>query len=197
MQASKFIDCRRSIFTQGRVERVKFNDCLFQLIISTFRLTSEVAFQVQCVHCWGCSSSVYLRYPWRLLQGSWPQRWWDLVIPSPSVWACSSVSLTDECLQDEAKRKTYISKTKTKKKSPVSGVHAHNLRTARRHFSILFFFSMKPCPIAAKIAGSIGTLPCCVLNDYFAYRGMNVCTIWEASLNSHHTLCVVNLVWFQ
>ena len=34
-------------------------------------------------------------------------------------------------------------------------------------FSLLFFFALKRCPIAAKIAGSIGILPCYVLNDFF------------------------------
>ena len=29
-----------------------------------------------------------------------------------------------------------------------------------------FFFAMKQCPIAAKITGSIGILPCCALNDF-------------------------------
>ena len=51
-----------------------------------------------------------------------------------------------------------------------------------------FFWAMKQCPTAAKIAGSIGILPYCVLND-FSHRGMNVCPICEASL-SHDTLCM-------
>ena len=46
---------------------------------------------------------------------------------------------------------------------------------------------MKRCPIAAKIAGSIGILPCCALNDFLLHMGMNVWPIYEASL-SHHTL---------
>ena len=50
---------------------------------------------------------------------------------------------------------------------------------------------MKRCPIAAKIAGSIGIMPCCALND-FSHRGMNVCRICEASL-SHYTLYMGNL----
>ena len=33
-------------------------------------------------------------------------------------------------------------------------------------FIYLFIFAMKRCPIEAKIAGSIGILPCCVLNDF-------------------------------
>ena len=33
--------------------------------------------------------------------------------------------------------------------------------------SPLFLCAMKRCPIVAKIAGSIGILPCCVLNDVF------------------------------
>ena len=45
---------------------------------------------------------------------------------------------------------------------------------------------MKRCPIAAKIAGSIAILPCCVLK-VFSHRGINVCPICEASL-SHYTL---------
>ena len=54
---------------------------------------------------------------------------------------------------------------------------------------LIFFFclAMKRCPIAAKIAGSIGILPCCVLNDFF--------TICEASISLiHHTLYMGNLV---
>ena len=42
--------------------------------------------------------------------------------------------------------------------------------------------------IAAKIAGLIGILPCCVLN-YFSHKGINICPICAASL-SHHTLCM-------
>ena len=47
--------------------------------------------------------------------------------------------------------------------------------------------------IAVKIAGSIGILPCCALNDLFSHRGMNVCLICEASL-SRCTLCMGHLV---
>ena len=32
---------------------------------------------------------------------------------------------------------------------------------------MLIFFAMKRCLIATKIAGSIGILLCCVLNDFF------------------------------
>ena len=67
-------------------------------------------------------------------------------------------------------------------------------QTRMSAFLDYFFGAMKRCPIAAKIAGSIGILPCCVLNDFF--RSMNVSPICEASL-SHHTLCMGNLVWFQ
>ena len=35
------------------------------------------------------------------------------------------------------------------------------------YFILFYFFAMKRCPIAAKIAGSIGILPCCALNDFF------------------------------
>ena len=34
----------------------------------------------------------------------------------------------------------------------------------RWQFCFLLVFAMKRCPIAAKIAGSIEILPCCVLN---------------------------------
>ena len=34
-------------------------------------------------------------------------------------------------------------------------------------FLIFFFFAMKRCPIAATIAGSIGILLRCVLNNFF------------------------------
>ena len=63
-----------------------------------------------------------------------------------------------------------------------------NLTPARQHF--IYFFATKRCPITAKIAGSIGILPRCVLNDFFTEtcRGMNICSIYEAS---------GNLVWFQ
>ena len=45
------------------------------------------------------------------------------------------------------------------KKSLISIPCAYCLRPVLWHFK--FFFAMKRCPIAAKIAGSIGTLPCC------------------------------------
>ena len=50
---------------------------------------------------------------------------------------------------------------------------------------------MKRCPIAAKIAGSIGILPCCVLNEFFTYRFVRpllpaILCIWEIwSLRIH------------
>ena len=70
---------------------------------------------------------------------------------------------------------------------------ARRLRPARRHFEFyLFILAMKRCPIAAKIAGSIRILPCCVLND-FSRRVMYVCPICEASL-SHHTLYMGHFV---
>ena len=49
---------------------------------------------------------------------------------------------------------------------------------ARRHFKFFNFFCYE---IAAKFGGSIGILPCCVLNDFFTR---------EAS-RSHHTLYMV------
>ena len=33
--------------------------------------------------------------------------------------------------------------------------------------SAFVVFATKQCPIAAKIAGSIGIMPCCILNDFF------------------------------
>ena len=57
----------------------------------------------------------------------------------------------------------------TKKKSPVSGLRTHLLRSARQHFYFYFVlppYFVKRCPIAAKIAGLIGILPCCDLNDF-------------------------------
>ena len=51
-----------------------------------------------------------------------------------------------------------------KQKSPVSGLRARHLRPARRHFDCSFCLAMKRCPIAAKIAGSIGILLCCVFH---------------------------------
>ena len=65
-----------------------------------------------------------------------------------------------------------------------------HLRPVGRHLKF-FFMAMKRCPIAAKITGSTGILPCCVLNS-----GMSVCPICEACLR-HHTFCMGNFVWFQ
>ena len=67
-------------------------------------------------------------------------------------------------------------------------------------FSCLFFRgggggAMKRCLIAAKIAGSNEILPYCVLKDVFT--SVNVCPICVASVTSHYTLCMGNLVWFQ
>ena len=47
-------------------------------------------------------------------------------------------------------------------KYSVSGLRAHRLRPARRRFKFCY-----ECPITAKIAGSIGILPCCALNNFF------------------------------
>ena len=74
--------------------------------------------------------------------------------------------------------------SKAPKKCIVSGLRVHRLRPARRHFYYLKFLSaMKRCPIAAKIAGSIGILPCCVLNHLFTsqYENFPIC---EAYLDS-------------
>ena len=60
-------------------------------------------------------------------------------------------------------------------KKKVSGLLASRLRPARRHFFLFLsccFFAMKRCPIAAKIAGSNGILPGCVLNDFVLYIGV-------------------------
>ena len=40
-------------------------------------------------------------------------------------------------------------------------------QTRASAFLIFFFFAVKRCPIAARIAGSIGILPCCAFNDLF------------------------------
>ena len=48
------------------------------------------------------------------------------------------------------------------KMSLVSGLCARHLKPARMSAFLLFYFAMKQCPIAAKIAGSIGILLCCV-----------------------------------
>ena len=37
----------------------------------------------------------------------------------------------------------------------------------KSQLSFKVYFAMKRCPIAAKIAGSIGIMPCCVFNDFF------------------------------
>ena len=90
----------------------------------------------------------------------------------------------------------YMYCTYSGKMSLVSGLHvcARHLRRVII-FSFPFFFAVKRCPIAAKIVGSLAILPCCVLNGFFT-SGMNIWLDCEASL-SHHTLCIVNLVWFQ
>ena len=54
----------------------------------------------------------------------------------------------------------------------VSGVWSlrSSPQTCASAFLVFFvFFAMKQCPIAAKIAGSIGILPCCVLIDFITY----------------------------
>ena len=43
-------------------------------------------------------------------------------------------------------------------------------------FYLIFFWAMKRCPIASKLAGSIGILLCCVLMT-FSHMGMNACPI--------------------
>ena len=48
----------------------------------------------------------------------------------------------------------------------VCGLRACSLRPALRHFEFCFCFAVKRCPIAAKIAGSIGILRCCVLDKF-------------------------------
>ena len=54
------------------------------------------------------------------------------------------------------------------KKSLVCGLHTSRLRPAYRHLKLFkICFAMKRCPIAAKIAGLIGILSCCALNDFF------------------------------
>ena len=59
---------------------------------------------------------------------------------------------------------------------------AHRLRPRISICSFLGFPPMKRCPIAAKIAGLIGILPCCVSNDIFHIRGMSVCPdLWGLS----------------
>ena len=90
----------------------------------------------------------------------------------------------------------WLERTSTaRKKFPVSGHRARRLRPAHQLFLgfFFFFFAMKQCPIAAKIAGSIGILPCCV---WLFHIG-----VWTLArfvrLLSHHTLCMGNLVWFQ
>ena len=53
---------------------------------------------------------------------------------------------------------------------------------------VFSLFAIKRCPIAAKIAGSIGILPCFVLNNFFFdMGGLYVCPICAASLRH----------WFQ
>ena len=48
---------------------------------------------------------------------------------------------------------------------------------------------MKRCPIAAKIAGLIGILPHCVLNDFFICRGI----FQLVAKMCHHTDFVADL----
>ena len=92
---------------------------------------------------------------------------------------------------------------KPKKKSPVSSLCACCVRPRPAFLvnnavlvlvylsvgPVVFFFpAVKQCPIAAKIAGSIGIMSCRVLKR-FSHRGMNVCPICAASL-SRHTSCL-------
>ena len=62
--------------------------------------------------------------------------------------------------------KHFPLRPKNPQKFPVSGLCARRLRPAHQHFSFLFFFAIKQCPIATKIAGSIGILPRCVLQTF-------------------------------
>ena len=73
------------------------------------------------------------------------------------------------------------------KKSPFSGIHAHRLRPMGRHF--YFFYYEKQCSIAAKIAGLIGILPCCVLNDFFTF------CVWE--IRSGCNTCITYFTGWQ
>ena len=61
-------------------------------------------------------------------------------------------------------------------------------QTSTSAFLIFFFFAMKRCPIAVRIAGSIRILPFCALNDFFHVR------VWTFASLSHHTLYMGNLV---
>ena len=45
----------------------------------------------------------------------------------------------------------------------------------------LFFVAMKRCPIAARIAASIGILPCCALNDSFTEWYERLPDLWGLS----------------
>ena len=62
-------------------------------------------------------------------------------------------------------------------------------------FSFLFP-PMKRCAIVAKIAGSIGILPCCVLNDFFTYSVVYECLhdFWGLSILA--TILCVWEIWF-
>ena len=75
-----------------------------------------------------------------------------------------------------------------KKKNKVSGFWSLSTspQTSASAFLVLFFFAMKRCPIAAKIAG--------LCFKRLVHR--LVCPICEAFL-SHHSLCIGNLVWYQ
>ena len=58
-------------------------------------------------------------------------------------------------------------------------------------FLVFFFlfFAMKRCPIAAKIAGLIGILPCCVLNDSITLG------IWTFARFVRPLLATILCVW--
>ena len=45
--------------------------------------------------------------------------------------------------------------------------HASPQTSTSAFLILIFFCAMKRCPIAAKIAGSSGILPCRALNDFF------------------------------
>ena len=85
----------------------------------------------------------------------------------------------------------------SQKKSPVSGLCARHFRPCASAFLVSFFFFcyMKRCPIAAKIAGSLGILPRCVLNDFFTFARFVrpvLLSVWTILSGSNNCVCITH-----
>ena len=136
-------------------------------------------------------------FKWHISQNNWPKHCWShytLLVILKNIWPQFYINLITWCKVD------YGMKHHSNVLRPPKKIRFWSLRASPQTcgsafliFSFFFLVAMKRCPIAAKVAGSIGIRPYCVLNDFsHTCRGMNVCLICEASL-SHHTLYMGNL----